>query len=165
MLPHKKDALLEPLNTKWPMLKKEWLLPFSIAFTTSPLWLKLFASLGEDILLQSENAPVHKAYSIMDWFERNSIEVVEHSHSPDLNPIERAWVELKKRLHQQYPGIRNTSGGKDAVKMRLTQVLPLVWKRSFLRGSGNQGLIGSCSFRSKERLYKVLASLFSISIF
>jgi len=50
-----------------------------------------------DILFQQDNAPVHKAYNVMEWLERNSMEVVEHSpYSPDLNPIEHAWVELKK---------------------------------------------------------------------
>ena len=43
----------------------------------------------EDILFQQDNAPVHKAYSVMDWFERNSIKLEKHPpYSPDLNPIE-----------------------------------------------------------------------------
>ena len=51
----------------------------------------------EDILFLQDNAPVHKAYSVMDWFERNCIELVEYPpYSPDLNPIEHVWVELKK---------------------------------------------------------------------
>jgi len=53
------------------------------------------------ILFQQNNAPVHKAYKVMDWLERNSIKVVEYPpYSPDLNPIEHAWAEVKKRLHQ-----------------------------------------------------------------
>ena len=83
----------------------------------------------EDILFQQDNAPVHKAYSVIDWFERNCIELVEHSlYSPDLSPIEHVWVELKKRLHQQYPRISDISRAKEAVKERLVQVLPLVWE-------------------------------------
>ena len=51
----------------------------------------------EDVLFQQDNAPVHQEYSVMNWLERNSIEVVDHlSYSPDLNPIEHVWVELKK---------------------------------------------------------------------
>lgn len=65
----------------------------------------------------------------MDWLERNNIDVEEHPpYSPDLNPIKHVWVELKKRLHQQYPKIGDTKGGKEAVKKRLAEVLPLVWE-------------------------------------
>ena len=72
---------------------------------------------------------MHKAYRVMNWFERNSIEIVEHPpYSPDLNPIEHAWVELKKRSHQQYSRIGDTPGGKEVVERRLAQVLPVVWE-------------------------------------
>ena len=47
---------------------------------------------------------------------------------PDLNPIEHVWVELKKCLHEQYPRIGDTLGGKETVKKRLAHVLPLVWE-------------------------------------
>jgi len=83
----------------------------------------------EDILFQQDKAPVHKAYSVTDWFERNCIELVEHPpYSPDLNPIKHVWVELKKQLYQEYQRIGDTTGGKEAVKKRLAQVLPLVWE-------------------------------------
>jgi len=83
----------------------------------------------QDILFQQDNSLIHKAYNVMDWFERNSIELVEHRpYSPDLNPIEHAWIELKKRLHQQYPRIADTPGGKQAVKKRLAEVLRLIWE-------------------------------------
>jgi len=43
----------------------------------------------EDDLFEPDNAPVHKAYSVMDWMEKNSIEVVDHRpHSLDISPIE-----------------------------------------------------------------------------
>jgi len=52
---------------------------------------QMFSFGMQDILFQQDNAPVHKAYNVMDWLERNSIEEVEHPpYSPDLNPIEHA---------------------------------------------------------------------------
>ena len=51
----------------------------------------------EDILFQQDNAPVQKTYSVIDWFERNWIELVQHlPHCADLNPIKYTWIELKK---------------------------------------------------------------------
>ena len=79
-----------------------------------------------DFLFHQDNAPVHKAYSLMSWLEPNKIDIFEHPpYSPDLNSMEHVWVELKKRLHQQYPRIGNTPGGKQAVKKRLAEVLSL----------------------------------------
>ena len=43
----------------------------------------------KDILFQQDDAPVHKAYNVMNWLKRNSIKVVDHlPYSPDLNPIQ-----------------------------------------------------------------------------
>lgn len=81
-----------------------------------------------DVLFQQANALVHKVYSVMDWLEDNNIDVIEHSlYLPDLNSIEHVWVELKKRLHQQYFRIADTPEGKEAVKKKLANVPLLVW--------------------------------------
>ena len=63
----------------------------------------------EDIHFEQDNAPVYKAYSVMDWFWRKFIKVEEHHpYSPDLNPIEHAWDPLKKQSYLQYRRIRDT---------------------------------------------------------
>ena len=83
----------------------------------------------EDPIFQQDNAPVHKAAVVMDFFEKYNIQVDDWPpYSPDLNPIEHFWVELKLRLHMKYPDIGNTQGGPHEVKARLAVVLPEIWE-------------------------------------
>ena len=49
---------------------------------------------------QQDGAASHRSKSTMKWFCRNGIPLFSHTaRSPDLNPIESVWLELKKRLH------------------------------------------------------------------
>ena len=70
---------------------------------------------------------IRLAGHVMKFFE-NHINLLTHPpYPPDLNPIERAWVLLKRQLLIDYPDIGDTPGGPPAVKARLAQVLPRVW--------------------------------------
>lgn len=54
------------------------------------------------IQFQQDNAPCHKAHVIMAAFEEEGIRVMDWPPcSPDLNPIENYWAELKRQLDQQ----------------------------------------------------------------
>jgi transposase len=57
----------------------------------------------ETFIFQQDNASVHTARKVIDFFEENNITILAWPpHSPDLNPIEHVWAYMKKEL-DRYP--------------------------------------------------------------
>ena len=75
---------------------------------------------GIPTILQDDNAPVHRAKVVQFWKEQNGMESLDWpAQSPDLNPIENLWMELKRAIGNRTDQPRTVLELQTAVSRRM----------------------------------------------
>ena len=101
------------------------------------------------LIFMQDNAPIHTAKKVIKWFEDTGITVTDWPpYSPDLNPIEHLWNELKKLVYRVRPDIDDVTGGDEKVREALWEALEEAWE--LIDHELMKGLIDSMERRVKE---------------
>ena len=98
------------------------------------------------LVFMQDNAPIHTAKKVKKWFEESGVKVTYWPpYSPDLNPIEHLWWELKKLVYRVRPDIDDVTGGDDKAREELWKALEEAW--TLINEETMRGLIESMKRR------------------
>lgn len=82
----------------------------------------------DELIFMQDNAAIHTAIRVREWMEENGINTTDWPpYSPDLNPIEHAWWELKKQVQRMFPEVINAKGDTEEDRAELEEALKAAW--------------------------------------
>jgi transposase len=89
----------------------------------------LFSIWEPGLEFMQDNAPIHSAHLIQQWFKDHGIPLmVWPPYSPDLNPIEHAWAKLKERIYKLDPELATIKGDNEELRIKFTRLIERAWE-------------------------------------
>jgi len=101
---------------------------------TGEIYLDLLKSylpdiITEDLIFMQDNASTHTYGPVKIWFAENGYTVMKWPpYSPDMNPIEHVWIELKKGIERMYPELATRGGAPKTVKPLIADAAVHSWE-------------------------------------
>ena len=70
-----------------------------------------------------DNASIHTAKKVKKWFEDEGIPVIDWPpYSPDLNPIEHLWAQLKQWINDNHPELNEMGKSEEAYQQLFSAI-------------------------------------------
>lgn len=82
-----------------------------------PVVVPYLANMGPNSILQQDNARPHVARIVHEVFRENNVTTLQWpANSPDLNPIEKVWDMMKRKMIEEQDGFANAAVLQEAVQ-------------------------------------------------
>ena len=83
-----------------------------------------------DLIFMQDRAGVHKRKELVAWLKEKGYNILEWPpYSPDLNPIEHVWAELKKLVYWLHSELYTAEGPEDVIMEKIKSAVYKAWKQ------------------------------------